>query len=156
MNDSDGRQEPADSKPAGQSRVDREIDEILLHSDKLRPFPDPPSKRRLASRQDPLKRHSPSLSGDYAHWRTRLLGSPLLLALAAGMVAFVIADGSRLLANLFAFLAIVLVFLPIIERYRNPQTDPGTRMWRGQAIDSRPVQPSPLSHLRRWWSSQQR
>jgi hypothetical protein len=78
------------------------------------------------------------------------------LALVAALVAILIAGTSQLLANLFAFIAVALVLLPIIQRFRGPATPPESRMWRGQVIDARSEQPSPVSQIKRWWSSQRR
>lgn len=155
MNDSDSRREPEESDSPGKSRVDREIEEILARSDSVRASSPRDTRLRGPSAQTPLNGPSPSISDMLAQWRSRPWGSPLLLGLVAGILAFVVADSSPLLANVFAFVAVALVFQPIVHRYRN-QTMRGTKMWRGQVMDPRLDQSSPISQLRRWWSSQQR
>lgn len=97
-----------------------------------------------------------SFSNSATQWRAQLLGAPIVLGLIAAILAFLISGSSQLLANLFAFAAVVLVLLPIIQGVRRPASPPESKMWRGQVIDPRTDESSPIAQLRRWWSSQRR
>ncbi len=156
VNDSDSRQTPEDSASSRKSRIDREIEEILARSDNVLPLPPRESRRERPSIQRPLNTPASSLSDAAARWRAQVLGAPILLGVIAAILAFLVSGSSQLLANLFAFAAVVLVLLPIIQRYRRPTSPLESKMWRGQVIDPRSDESSPISQLRRWWSSQRR
>lgn len=155
VNDSDPTQTPEDPASSKKSRIDREIEEILSRSDNVLPLPPRDSRRTRPSIQRPVAGPSPSsLSNTAAQWHTQILSAPLLLGLFAAILAFIISGSSPLLANLFAFAAVVLVLLPIVQRFRSPGSAPEAKMWRGQVIDPRAGESSPISQIRRWWSSQ--
>lgn len=156
VSDSEPRDTPENPASARKSRMDREIEEIL--ADRNNALPPPPSKprRKRPVTQRPARLPSPSISDVASGWAPRLLGAPILLALVAALMAILIAGSSQLLANLFAFVAVALVLLPIVQRFRSPATRPESRMWRGQVIDPRSEESSPVSQLKRWWSSQRR
>lgn len=158
VNDSDSRQTPEDSASSGKSRIDREIDEILSRSDNVLPMPPRESRRNRPSMERPVYASGSSLSNSNSatQWRAQLLGAPIVLGLIAAILAFLISGSSQLLANLFAFAAVVLVLLPIIQGVRSPASPPEARMWRGQAMDPGADESSPIAQLRRWWSSQRR
>lgn len=104
----------------------------------------------------PIYASGSSLSNSATQWRAHLLGAPIVLGLIAAILAFLISGSSQLLANLFAFAAVVLVLLPIIQSVRSPASPPEAKMWRGQAMDPGADEYSPIAQLRRWWSSQRR
>lgn len=156
VTDSDSRHTPEGSASSSKSRVDREIEEILSRSENVLPLPPPESRPRRPSIQKPPEAASPSLSDLTARWGPRVLAAPILLALGAALMSVVIAGSSPLLANLFAFIAVFFVLYPIIQRFRRPSAAPETRMWRGRVIDPRLDQPSPISQIKQWWSSQRR
>lgn len=155
VNDSDPTRKPEDPASSNKSRIDREIEEILSRSDNVLPLPPRESRSRRPSIQRPMTPPSASsLPNAAAQWRTQFLNAPILLGLFAAILAFVVSGSSQLLANLFAFAAVVLVLLPIIQRLRRPASAPETKMWRGQVIDPRAGESSPISQIKRWWSSQ--
>jgi len=156
VTDSDSRHTPEGSAPSSKSRVDREIEEILSRSENVLPLP----PREFRPKRPPVQKRpqapSSSFSDLTARWGPKVLAAPILLALGVALFSVLIAGSSPLLANLFAFIAVVLVLYPIIQRFRHPSTAPEARMWRGREIDSRLDQPSPISQLKQWWSSQRR
>lgn len=155
VNDSDPRQTPEDPDSSKKSRIDREIEEILARSDNVLPFPPQEDRRKRPSISRHLGTPSTSSLPDAAtQFGTQMLGAPILLGLFTAILAFIISGSSQLLANLFAFAAVSLVLLPIIQRFRRPTSAPETKMWRGQAIDPRSDESSPISQIKRWWSSQ--
>lgn len=156
MNDPATEDRPDDKHSNGKSRFDREIDEILSRSGKdlgQDPVPRPKLRPIASGRATPADASLPAWA---SAWGPRLASSPVLLALVAGIAAVMIAGSSQLLANVFAFAAVVLVLVPVIQRFRSPASRPETKMWRGQVIDPRANLSSPLADVRRWWSSLRR
>ena len=142
----------SDNNPTGdrqqKSRLDREIEEILSRSEAEQRLPPPPTPIRPR----PV-RATPSIPPRVA----AIAQVPILQALALGIAAWLVSDLSQILANLFALAAVVCIILPMVRGVR-PSTSttiaPETRMWRGQAIDTRPQQPrTPLESLRDWWNA---
>lgn len=156
VTDSDSRHTPEGSAPSSKSRVDREIEEILSRSENVLPLPPRESRPKRPSIQKPPQAQTPTFSDLTARWGPRVLAAPILLALGAALMSVLLSGSSPLLANLFAFLAVGLVLYPIIQRFRSPSTAPEARMWRGREIDPRFDQPSPISQIKQWWSSQRR
>lgn len=156
VTDSDSRHTPEGSAPSSKSRVDREIEEILSRSENVLPLPPREPRPKRPSIQKAPQTSSSSLSDLTARWGPRILAAPILLALGAALVSVLIAGSSPLLANLFAFVAVALVLYPIIQRFRRPSSAPEAKMWRGQEIDPRLNQPTPISLIKQWWSSQRR
>ncbi len=157
VTDSDSRHTPEGSAPSSKSRVDREIEEILSRSENVLPLPPRESRpKRPSIQKSPQVPITPTFSDLTARWGPRVLAAPILLALGAALMSVLIAGSSPLLANLFAFVAVALVLYPIIQRFRRPSTGPEARMWRGREIDPRLDQPSPISQIKQWWSSQRR
>ncbi len=156
MSDPESKDIPEHPASSGKSRMDREIEEILARSETPLPFPPPNSRPRRPQIQRPPKVTPSPLADVTAQWLPKLLAAPILLAVVAAILAVMIAGVSQLLANLLAFAAVAFVLLPIIQRFRSPSSPPESKMWRGQVIDPRSDQPSPISQIKRWWASQRR
>jgi hypothetical protein len=71
-----------------------------------------------------------------------------------GFLAFLLRDASPLLATILAILSVVVLFLPVVDRYRSGPQGPATKRWRGRDMDFsyRPPgssgQPAWFEHLR--------
>lgn len=124
--------------PAKQSRLEREVEEILARSggvdDKrhqrgtithLKPRPRHP-KRTL--RSWPQLDRLPKI-GHVTNGALALLG-----CLIAAVLAVIVSGFSPLLANILALLSVVLLLAPIVVQYRHPGSRE-TKTWRGRAID---------------------
>lgn len=132
--------EPIPIESARRSRLDREVDEILSQATRDAPLPPTPiSSRRRKPAQGPTLgdriRVAASTLLDV------LLTVPLITAVAFGIVCAVVAPYSRLLAMLFAVLAVAVLIVPYVQQARRsslPGGDP--KMWRGRIMD--PLPPS--------------
>lgn len=140
---------------SGKSRLDREIEEILAKNDNIRHLPPPP--RRASPRSRPAA-PSQSLEGVIPPRAMKVLTTPIVLALVFGFLAYLVRDFSPLLANLASLAAVTCIVLPMVQRLRgHAGPAPGeTRMWRGQVIEMRPRNRSPLDGLRDWWTARRR
>ena len=137
---------------SGKSRLDREIEEILAKNDNILHLPPPPKASTHRPRPAPDR---PSLEGLIPPRIMKLMTTPIVLALMFGLAAYLVRDVSPLLANLAALVAVACIIVPMFQRLRGPAgPGPGeTRMWRGQVIEMRPRNRSPLNGLRDWWNS---
>jgi hypothetical protein len=75
--------------------------------------------------------------------RFERLGSAryLLLAVVAAVLALVVSDLSPLLANILAIVCVAAIFIPVIQRFRQPDTGM-SKTWRGRDMSigaSRPA-----------------
>jgi hypothetical protein len=140
---------------SGKSRLDREIEEILAKNDTIRHLPPPPKAPAQRPRSTTARQ---SLDDIIPPRVMKLLSTPIILALAFGLLAYLVRGFSPLLANLASFFAVACILLPMVQRFRGPSgRAPGeTRMWRGQVVDMRPRNRSPFDGLRDWWDSRRR
>lgn len=158
-----------DDRDDNQSRLDREIDEILAKH-KLPGQDAPPSEPgnvRQFNRQERLKtpprpnvrQHQPTTPSSVPAMDTVLAmvqRAPLPAALLIALLAVLIQGVSGLLATVLAYVAIVVFFLPYIRlaRRKSPTAAPQQKMWRGRMVDvsppSREHARHPLDRLRRW------
>lgn len=144
--------DPADQeRTPPKTRLDREVDEILARSDKIRPFPTPGN--RESSRKPPVTTVSTSPTDSLLTPAIDLIRRlpPLVIAIALGIAAWVVSDVSQLLANLFAFAAIVALLFPLFSRLRGGPTPPRTQMWRGREMDVSSPGSDPLRRIESWW-----
>lgn len=126
--------------PAKQSRLEREVEEILARSGgveekrhqratitHLKPRP-----RRLnrPPRSWPYRDRLPSL-GHLSNGALALIG-----CLACAVLAVIVHGFSPLLANIFALLSVALLLAPIALQFRRPSSRDANKMWRGRVIDT--------------------
>ncbi len=147
-----------DNRPdggTGNSRLDRELEEILSRNDNITHLPPPPKvgPKRRVTRQ--VSEQQPSL-----HPGLRAIGAnPILLALFCGIGAFLFRDVSPLLANVLSLAAVVCIVHPMVQRFRQPGGGgPGEpKLWRGRVFDVSPPPSRPSTDsVRDWWPSRRR
>ncbi len=151
---------PSGDRP-GQTRLDRELDEILAKNENIRLLPPPPeATSRPPTRIKPKSglARPPMESSMIPPKARELMASPVILAVGLAIVALLVSGLSPLLANLLCLAAVVCVLAPMVQRFRGrPTAPPEIRMWRGQVMDAPPPrQPSPIDAARDWWKSRQR
>lgn len=123
------------------SRLEREVAEILERSEQQPiSFTDEVRRRsqatRRAGRQSAARPES--LQARFERLGT---GRYLILAVAAAVLALVVSDFSPLLANILAIVCVASIFIPVVQRFRQPDS-PRSKTWRGQDLSgnlSRPV-----------------
>lgn len=129
--------------PAKQSRLEREVEEILAKTGgveekrhqhgqrgtithlKQRPRRPPRPPRSL-----PYRDRLPSL-GHLSNGALALIG-----CLGFAILAVIVHGFSPLLANVFALLSVGLLLTPIVAQFRRPGRDARNKMWRGRVIDT--------------------
>lgn len=133
-----------------QSRLDREIDEILEEArNRPIPFQDRVAQRRhvLQSQKQATVRTARSRVGGPARTASRwLLKVPLVTALIVALIAVWVRDDLPWLAIALGLVAVALIFLPFARK--RPTDDISyQKRWRGQVIDP-PRAPS--GNVRHW------
>ncbi len=119
------------------SRLEREVAEILERSEKQPiSFTDEVRRRATARRAAAPIAPSPSV-GLQSRFERLGAGRYLILAVVAAVFAFVVSDFSPLLANIFAIVCVAAIFVPVVQRFRQPDS-PSTKMWRGQDLSRGP------------------
>lgn len=154
---------PRDPTPidaARRSRLDREVNEILAKAQRDAPLPPTPISSRRKQPTPPATTNRARQIG--ATIIDTLLTVPLLTALGFGIACAVVAPSSRLLATIFAILALAMVVLPYVRlarRASQPGND-GPKMWRGQVMDAprRPEfgQETPADKISHWFNNRRR
>jgi hypothetical protein len=139
----------------GKSRLDRELEEILSKDDNIRHLPPPPKACKPRQLKAPS---SPTSSINLPPRAMKLLSSPAILALVLAVIALLISDASRLLANILCFAAVACIIWPMLQRFRRPSAAASdTKMWRGRVYEvGKPSSTStrtPLDSVREWWDS---
>lgn len=152
--------EPTPIDAARRSRLDREVNEILAKAQREHPLPPTPiASRRPQQSVAPIP--TDQVSKTLGTVMDTLLAVPLLTALGLGIACAVIAPSSRLIATLFAVLALIMVVLPYIQAARR-SSQPGSspKMWRGQVMDAprRPGigQETPADKISQWINNRRR
>lgn len=143
---------PNPSEPSGRSRLDREVDEILTHTMKSNPLPLIPFKQRVAEKRARMP-HSPAAATSWHDVQRILTAVPILTALACAILCVMVASASPLLARLFAIAAVAALIYPIVLHLRGGSKPAGPQLWRGQVMDARPPQSSPIDEVKRWFRS---
>lgn len=136
------------------SRLEAEIEEILERAERDNPLPPPIpfDKRRRTPKQDLIRFEQ--MRGVTTSVRQWLIAAPLLTAYMFAIVAFLFSDISSFLTRTAVSLAVIAVFWPIIEHFRNRNSGSETsQMWRGR--DMRPSPPgtsgpTPWEQFRQW------
>ncbi|MGC4107169.1 MAG: hypothetical protein QM753_12655 [Thermomicrobiales bacterium] len=132
--------EPIPIDSARKTRLDREVDEILRSATRSNPLPPTPiSSRRpkAAPTMAVSNRVHPALSTVM----DTLMAVPLITAVGLGIACAIVAPYSKLLALVFAVLAVVVLVTPIVQAARRsslPGND-GPKMWRGRSMDTPPT-----------------
>jgi hypothetical protein len=132
---------PEDDGPAGPpqrpSRLEREVAEILERTENQPiSFTDEVRRRANARRQQRVaapQRPPAQAPGNGAMAAFERLGEGryLVVAVVAAVLALVLSDVSPLLATLLAIVCVVSIFIPIVQRFRQPE-GPATKTWRGR------------------------
>ena len=119
------------------SRLEREVAEILERSEK-QPISFTDEVRRRANARRTIAPAAPPASVSLQSRFERLgAGRYLILAIIAAVLAFVVSDFSPLLANIFAIVCVAAIFVPVVQRFRQPDSASST-MWRGQDLSRGP------------------
>jgi len=128
------------------TRLEREVAEILERSEK-QPISFTDEVRRRANARRAAAPVAPS-RGMTLQSRFERLGSGryLLLAIAAAILAFVVSDFSPLLANGLAIVCVAAIFIPVVQRFRQPDS-PASTMWRGQDLSQSASRPAGLERI---------
>lgn len=139
------------SPPAGPSRLDREVAEILERAEREPiSFEDAAARRRKAPPRlnAPEPRSRPAAPTRSAlQWFEGLgAGRYLVLAVVAAILALLVSDLSPLLANVFAIVCVAAIFIPVVERFRRPDASTD-KMWRGQNLGSSLSRPAGIERL---------
>ncbi|CAA9562116.1 MAG: hypothetical protein AVDCRST_MAG33-1765 [uncultured Thermomicrobiales bacterium] len=115
------------------TRLEREVAEILERSER-QPISFTDEVRRRGNATRAAARQS-SARPESLQARFERLGSGryLVVAVAAAVLAFVVRDISPLFANLLAIVCIAAIFIPVVQRFRQPES-PVSRSWRGQDL----------------------
>lgn len=131
-----------------QSRLDRELEEILSRNDNILHLP-PPPKVRPPRKPTPRPTLPPKV--------VRIISTPMVSALLIALVAFLLRDVSRVVASVLCFLAVACIIWPMVQRVRQPRQAPGAKMWRGQTFEvGSPAEPTLFDSVRSWWNSRKR
>jgi Flp pilus assembly protein TadB len=132
-----------------QSRLDREIDEILTQSrERPIPFQDRVAQRRNALRtqqQTTIHTARTTVTGPARRAGGWLLRVPLLTALLVALIAVWLRDDLPILAVVLGLVAVALIFLPFARRRQGDAIEYQKR-WRGQVIDP----PRASGSIRHW------
>lgn len=133
---SDGDRGGDDPRPPT-SRLEREVAEILERSEK-QPISFNDEVRRRANARRTTAPVAPPASVNLQSRFERLgAGRYLILAIIAAVLAFVVSDLSPLLANILAIVCVAAIFIPVVQRFRNPDSH-SSMMWRGQDLSRGP------------------
>lgn len=133
-----------------QSRLDREIDEILEQADNRPiPFQDRVAQRRnamQAQKQATVYTARSRFGGPSRRAAGWLLKVPLVTALIVAMIAVWIQDEIPILGIALGLVAVALIFLPYVRKRPSDEIAYQKR-WRGRLVDS-PTAPS--GSVRHW------
>lgn len=149
---------PATTDPSDNSgerhqktRLEAEIEEILERAERENPLPRPTPIRTKQPRPSIAPAHKDRLGAAVAGVRRWLVAVPMLVAYMLAIVAHLLSDLSPFLTRIVVDLAVVAVFWPILESFRERQTSLTTTTWRGREMELPSRQePSPLSQFRQW------
>jgi hypothetical protein len=146
-------QPDGESRPPGKqrSRLEDEVLEILQRTDTPVSISEHVRRKVAQERRERVQR-----------WRHEAQSLPSRLGAFSGIfgfailgfLAFLLRGTSPLLATILAILSVVVLFLPVVDRYRNGQQGSTTKRWRGRDMDLsyRPPgssgQPAWFEHLR--------
>lgn len=130
-------------------RVEREIEEILSRSGDFGRSSAKPTYSR-----DSRKWQPGSLGRGSAFWTK--LGGPgqaMLLALALGILAYILQFRFPLLATMVTLIAVAFFVAAYVQAWRGPKNISSEHRWRGQVIDYKQGAAGDLGlRLRRWWN----
>ncbi len=128
------------------SRLEREVAEILERSEK-QPISFTDEVRRRANARRPV---APDVRSQGTNLQSRFeqLGSGryLIVAIVAAILAFIVSDYSPLLANILAIVCVAAIFIPVVQRFRQPDSLSST-MWRGQDLSRSASRPAGLERI---------
>ncbi len=123
-----------ESPPPGKprSRLEDEVLEILQRTDT--PVSMSEHVRRKVAQQRRERAH---------HWWNEARSLPSRLGAFSGIfgfailgfLAFLLRDISPLLATILAVLSVVVLFLPVVDRFRNGPQSSSAKRWRGRDMD---------------------
>lgn len=140
-----GKDEP--TRPS--TRLEREVAEILERSEKQPiSFADEVRRRGNASRNalHPVRPVRPATVSLTSRFEQLGAGRYLILAIVAAVLAFVVSDYSPLLANLLAIVCVAAIFIPVVQRFRQPE-QPMTKTWRGQDLSRGVSRPAGIERI---------
>ena len=119
------------------SRLEREVAEILERSDKQPISFTDEVRRRASTRRASTPVAAPPAVSLHSRFERLGAGRYLIVAIVAAILAFVVSDVSPLLANILAIVCVAAIFIPVVQRFRQPDS-PSSTMWRGQDLSRGP------------------
>ena len=119
------------------SRLEREVAEILERSEKQPISFSDEVRRRANARRAAGPVSPPAAAGLQSRFERLGAGRYLIVAIVAAVLAFVVSDFSPLLANILAIVCVAAIFVPVVQRFRQPDSSSST-MWRGQDLSRGP------------------
>jgi hypothetical protein len=133
-----------------QSRLERELDEILEHAhNRPIPFQDRVAQRRIAlqtQKQATVRSARSRVGGPARTASSWMLKVPLVTALVVALIAVWVRDDLPILAIVLGLAAVALIFLPFVRK--RPEDDiTHQKRWRGRVIDQRQA---PSGNVRHW------
>jgi hypothetical protein len=135
-----------DEPPRPPTRLEREVAEIIERSERQPISLVDEARRRANASRAPARSPKPSAT-TLSDWFDRLgPGRYLILAVVAAVLALLVSDFSPLLANLLAIVCVAAIFIPVVQRFRQPDS-PGTKTWRGQDLSRPPSPPAGLERI---------
>lgn len=122
---------PPPGKP--RTRLEDEVLEILQRTDTPVSMSEHVRRKVAQERRERAQR-----------WRHDALSLPSRLGAFSGifgfailgLLAFLVRDASPLLATILAIASVVVLFLPVVDRYRNGPQSPTAKRWRGRDMDT--------------------
>lgn len=128
------------------TRLEREVAEILERTERQPiSFTDEARRRGNASRTAPR----PAVARPEAlRDRFERLGAGryLIVAVVAAVLALLVSDFSPLLANILAIACVAAIFIPVVQRFRQPES-PVSKSWRGQDVSGSLSRPAGLERI---------
>lgn len=125
------------------SRIEREINEILDRKDLGTPGEKLPGRRHNAGRQKLQFSQAKSALGRIPPGILWLIG-----VFGFGLLAVMLADVVRTLAIVFGILAIIVVFSPLYFWSKPSPIAPPQKEWRGRVIQMPPRQDSAIGRIK--------
>ena len=145
--DSDGGKDEHGRQP---TRLEREVAEIIERSERQPiSFADEVRRRGNASRAR-MQRSQSQTSSVVDRFERLGAARYLIVAIVAAVLALLVSDLSPLLANVLAIVCVAAIFLPVAQRFRQPD-EPATKSWRGQDLSRSVGRPDGPERIFDWF-----
>lgn len=128
------------------SRLEREVAEILERSEKQPISFSDEVRRRANTRRVAVPVPTAQPMSLQSRFEQLGQGRYLIVAIVAAVLAYFVRDISPLLANILAIVCVAAIFVPVIQRFRQPDAS-GSTMWRGQDLSRSVSRPARLERI---------